>query len=756
VNLKSVKLAPVLLAVAVLILVCGMRLHHFDFLERLERVTYDQRVRTALRYSAPTATNLAFVSIEESSIKAVKSGKLGYSYGLYWPRQVYGRLVEELNVQGAKAIAFDVLFAELRPDHPPVQIADGNLMESDDFFALQMRLSSNVILAATPEVLPPSLFATNVYRLGHIATEKDSDGVLRQANAFITVRHWHSLFRQMENIPELGVDLSSAIVVPGKIMFPQAGTTNFITVPVDDQNTFSLKDFIGDKKLPVGMPPRAKAFTEERIWHMGIVLAAKQLQLDLAHAEVDLPHGRITLHGPNQVKRVIPVDTDGRFYIDWRLTANDPKLTSVPIQTLLLQDKQRLSGDTTGLENILQGKLVVVGSAAQGNDLTDRGATPLEKDTLLVSKHWNVANSVITGRFVHRAGLGMELFLIILLGSAAAIITWRVRTVWASFATVLLMAGYILAAYFGYVEFRWWLPIIYPVAGAILMEHIFLTTYRGVFEQRERRRVRSVFSKVIAPEVVTELLRMEKLSQLKGARREVSILFADIRGFTNMTDEMQQRVVDYVQEHHLDTAAAEAYIDQCAKDTLETVNLYLGIVADSVKKHGGTLDKYIGDCVMAFWGAPVANEKHALACVRAAIDSQRAIYELNDRRQAENPKIELENRARLSAGLPPRPLKVALQLGTGVNTGLVTVGLMGSDNHILNYTVFGREVNLASRLESVSGSGRVIISDTTYNHLLRHGPGLASICVEMFPVTVKGIRNAVRIYEMPWQEKEKF
>jgi class 3 adenylate cyclase len=87
----------------------------------------------------------------------------------------------------------------------------------------------------------------------------------------------------------------------------------------------------------------------------------------------------------------------------------------------------------------------------------------------------------------------------------------------------------------------------------------------------------------------------------------------------------------------------------------------------------------------------------------------------------------------VSAGLPPKPPHAALQLGTGINTGLVTVGLMGSDAHILNYTVFGREVNLASRLEGVSGSGRIIISDTTYNHLLRDDPALASTCIEMFP-----------------------
>jgi len=160
----------------------------------------------------------------------------------------------------------------------------------------------------------------------------------------------------------------------------------------------------------------------------------------------------------------------------------------------------------------------------------------------------------------------------------------------------------------------------------------------------------------------------------------------------------------------------------------------------------------MGDCVMAFWNAPTPNDRHALAGVEAAIDAQRAIQSLNERRQAENPARDAENRTRIAAGRPPRPLHVALQLGTGINTGLVTVGLMGSDKHILNYTVFGREVNLASRLESHSGSGRIIISDTTYNHLLRASPSLASTCVELFPVKPKGFLNPVRIYEVPWQK----
>ncbi len=746
---KPLKRAPVLLAILVLALVCGVRLLHLDFFDRLEWTTYDLRVRTALNFPAPAAPNLAFVSMEDSSIKAIKSGALGYKFGLYWPRQIYGRLVEELSAQGAQTVGFDVLFGELRNDHPPVQMRNGSLIESDDFLALQMRRASNVVIAITPELRPPDLFATNALAFGDVSTDKDSDGTLRRVETFHIYHRWHPLLKKAAT--EFGLDLDHAQFTPGKIILPQTGTTNSVTVPVDTENNFSLADFVGDK-LPPGVAPKAKAFTDERAWHMGIVLAAQELKLDLQNAEIDLPHGKIILRGANGVERVIPVDASGYFYIDWRLTENNPHLLRTPIEDLLMQDKQRLLGETNGLSDAFRGKLVVVGSTAQGNDLTDRGATPLAKDTFLVSQYWNVANSVITGQFIRRASLPTELALIIFLGALTAFLSWRLPVFSATGGTLLLMLAYVAIAFFAFVQFRIWLPIVFPIAGAMAMEYASLVTYRVVFEEREQRRVKSVFSKIVSPDVMHELLRAEKLS-LGGARCEVTVFFADVRGFTTFTDETQERVSEFVRAHQLDLEAAEKCFDESARETLETVNLYLATVADAVKNHDGTLDKYIGDCVMAFWNAPVPNEKHALACVRAAIEAQRAIHELNQKRLAQNTSREIENSARLSAGLPPKPPLTALQLGTGINTGLVTVGLMGSETHQRNYTVFGREVNLASRLEGVSGSGRIIISDTTYNHLLRHDPALASTCVEMFPVTVKGIKAAVRIYEVPWQNK---
>ena len=706
-------------------------------------MTFDARVRIAQKFSSVAATNLAFVSMEESSIAAVKTNDfLAYHFGLYWPRQIYGRLLEELSAQGARAVAFDILFDSLRHDHPAVLMADGGTMESDEFFAQQMRLSGNALIAVTPEINPPKLFATNALAHGNIATEKDSDGILRRARAFIIVRRWHPLIERaaLKN----GVNLTNLILEPDKIVLPVANEKS-LEIALDENGDMNLKG-----KDNSAAPTKAKPFTDERIWLMGIVLAAQELKLDLDHAEVDLPHGQIVIRGAGGVERKIPVDADGCFYIDWRIKADDLMLTQAPVEKILLQDVNRLRGETNEISNEFKDKLVVVGSAAQGNDLTDRGATPLENDTLLVSKHWNVANSVITGSFIRRASLEMELMLIIVLGIITALMTWQFRAFSAFSGTFLLAVIYVFIAFAVFVKFRYWLPLAFPVFGAMLTEHALLLVHRTIFEEDEKRRVKSIFSKLVSPNVVNELLAQDKL-ELAGSRRELTVFFADVRGFTALTDQMQERVAEFVRTKKLEGDAAEKCFAESARETLEIVNLYLATVADAVKTHGGTLDKYIGDCVMAFWNAPTHDDAHALNSVRAAIHAQKAIADLNVKRLAQNPERAAENTSREAAGLPPRPPLSELFLGTGINTGLITVGLMGSDDHGFNYTVFGREVNLASRLEGVSGTGRIIVGATTFKHLQKHDPELAARCAEQPPVTPKGFRDPVRIFQVPWK-----
>jgi adenylate cyclase len=309
---------------------------------------------------------------------------------------------------------------------------------------------------------------------------------------------------------------------------------------------------------------------------------------------------------------------------------------------------------------------------------------------------------------------------------------------------------YFLGSRFLFVQHHYWLPVASPMICGVWAANFGILGYRVFFEGKEKGRVKAVFSKIVSPDVVNLLLSSDKLS-LVGARRHITVFFADVRGFTEFTDKSQAAADAYVKSHGLTGKEAEAYYDAQAQETFNIVNTYIATIADMVKKHNGTLDKYIGDCVMAFWGSPIPNPSHALCCVRAAIDSQRAMHALNEARTAENTELEKKNLERVAAGQEPLPLRPLLSLGSGINTGIVQVGLMGSDAHIYNYTVFGREVNLASRLEGVSGRGRIVISVSTYNELLRDDPALAATCIELEPVSPKGFREKIQIYEVPWR-----
>ena len=738
----------------VLALVCLVQLlpswfPNFVTVERVEWMTYDWRAKEATSSATSAATNLGVVVIDDSSLAIINKG---YGFSFPWPRQLHGQLIKELSEQGAKMVGFDILFAEL---HPPsaetnVKLAGGIEMSSDAYFARQLTKSGNVALAADSSLLPNEFFRTNALTVGDISASADADGILRRAKAFTAYRLWHPAILGLAK--DLALDLTKVRFENRRLVFLdskgkplQDDKNQDLAVTLDLEGKFDPAEITGQ---PSEIPGTQKVFTELRVWHMGIVLAARELKLDLSKAVIE-PR-RITLRGEGGVERIIPIDQNGFFYINWTLTADSDKLQRQRFEEVLEAAADRAEGKTN-LSTPWRDKLVVVGSLGTGNNISDRGATPLERKTFLVSKHWNVANSVITGRFIQRSPPWVNLLVICLLGVATAATTWRWRVPWSS---VWILAGvglYVAVACLLFTHFRLWIPIVVPVMGALLMNHVCLVSYQVIFEQAEKRHIKGVFSKLVSPNVVHELLGAAKLN-LGGGRRMITVFFADVRGFTEMTDTNQVKAEEYVREHKLTGAEAEAHFDERARETLATVNVYLATIADQIKKHDGTLDKYIGDCVMAFWGAPTPNEQHAVSCVKSAIDAQRAMFALNLERAEENKKRENENAGRALYNKPPLPLLPLLSLGTGINTGVCIVGLMGSDSHILNYTVFGREVNLASRLEGVSGRGRIIIGEATYAELLRHDPVLAATCVELAPVMVKGIKQAVKIFEVPWRQ----
>lgn len=712
----------------------------YDLFHRLELILFDLRVREAAQFAHPISTNLGVVVMTDQSVRKLAHGfPLGVPYGLSLPRHLYARVIRELSHQGAKSVALDIILADERPDHADVDWVEDkatNTISSDNALVRTFLKHGPVFIGTTTNIPPARSFRKSAAILGGVDSLRDIDDFARRVYAFTDCEYLSTGLLDYANSKNCDVEVSTN----GSLQLVHLDSNEVEPLPLTSEGRFP-------RTLKSGAKVFQPASEKKRIWHMGIELAAQSLGLDLEHPVLE--DGGVRLKGTNGVERFIPLDHDHSLMIHWTTPA--PRIFSQSMDDLLALDVQREEDPTSIMEATWTNKLVVVGSTATGNNISDLGATPLATQDFLIATYINVADSLLQDRFIRRLPLLVEWVCELALGLLGAWVTLR-RRIWiASLVVVAVAVGWIVLCFWLFIEYRLWVPMAHPLLSCLILHHAGLLTWRVVFEQKEQRRVRGIFSKIVSPDVVQELLRAEKHG-LGGSRRKLTVFFADVRGFTEMTDRYQVAAEEHVRTQKLSGEAAEAYFEEQASEVLATVNTYLATIADQIKFHQGTLDKYIGDCVMAFWGAPIHEPKHSVRCVSAAMAAQRAIEKLNVERTAENGRREAQNAERAAQGLPPFSLLPILQLGTGINTGVMTVGLMGSEAHIMNYTVFGREVNLASRLEGVSGRSRIIIGEETYNELALHSPDLAQTCKPLEPVTVKGFRQAVRVFEVPWHE----
>lgn len=705
----------------------------------MELILYDLRVSQAAKGAPPLSTNLGIVTIDDTTIRRLGHGyPLGTAYGPPLPRHLFGRVIRELNRQGAKQIGLDIILADERPDHGKVMWADDdgtNLLNSDNVLAKVIRQSGNVAIGVLTNLPPSRTFRGATPLLGGVDSPRDIDGSARRVYAFQDCRYLSLRLLNYANRQKFDVEQRPD------------GSLRIFRFDSSESEPLELTNGYFTEVLPKGQRVKTPAFVTNRVWHLGIVLAAESLGLDLANPVFE--RGGVRLNGTNGTTRFIPLSHNSSILINW--TARATNVFNQRLGDILAEDSIHEEDPTQVAASLWSNRVVIVGSTATGNNVADLGATPLAASDYLIATYANVANSIIQDRFVRHLPIGGDLFFEVVLGLFGALVTLRRRVLIAGAAVLLVGLGYVALSFWAFAAYRIWLPVAHPLLSGLLFNHAAMLTWRVVFEQREQRRVRGIFSKIVSPDVVQELLRAERHA-LGGARRKLTVFFADVRGFTEMTDQFQVAAEQYVRANGLSGAEAQAHFESQASEVLATVNTYLATIADVIKLHQGTLDKYIGDCVMAFWGAPLDEPRHAVRCVEAAISAQRAVLKLNQDREAENKRRETENQDRAVKGLPLLPKLPTLQLGTGINTGEMTVGLMGSEAHIMNYTVFGREVNLASRLEGVSGRSRIIIGEGTHAELVQHAPELARRCRNLEPVAVKGFRQSVNIYEVPWTD----
>src|SRR5215469_18004883 len=343
------------------------------------------------------------------------------------------------------------------------------------------------------------------------------------------------------------------------------------------------------------------------------------------------------------------------------------------------------------------GKIVLIGATATG--IGDLRATPFgSQDYPGVEIHANVIDDILNNSFLKRGAKQSlwDLLLVLFFGIPFGIWLALVSPRWMWFGIVALML-LIAADYLAFLK-HWWLNFTIP-ALTIASNVILISLYRALVEEKEKRRVRTAFGQYLSPEVVRRLLVNPQL--VEPRKTEITVMFSDIRGFTTISEKLD------------------------AQELAVFLNQYLSYMTKLVFDRRGTLDKYIGDAVMAFWGAPIEDEDHAVLACQTALAMMVRMRQLQQEWKATG-----------------KPL---LDIGIGLNTGVASVGNMGSSLRY-GYTALGDSVNLSSRLEGLNKDygTHILVNETTY--AAAKGAGL--VFRELDLIRVKGKNQPVVIYEL--------
>ena len=354
---------------------------------------------------------------------------------------------------------------------------------------------------------------------------------------------------------------------------------------------------------------------------------------------------------------------------------------------------------------ILKDAYVLIGLSAVG--VFDMRQFPFESNAPGVYGHANILDNILSqDPMMTGPSIGWSVWLLLLMIVGVSVFALCVETV---DAVPALLVFLITISTIAFLDFRVMffnnrnLNTVYLYLE-VLMVFVLTLAMKYVKEERNKKFIRGAFAKYVAPVVVDSILKDPTKLSLGGEKRELTILFSDIRGFTTFSEQMD------------------------AKALASFLNDYLGIMTGLVFANQGTLDKYIGDAIMAFWGAPLHQPQHALNACKAAVDMVRALTKHQERFKTQ--------------------YGIDVQIGMGINSGVVNVGNMGSEQNF-EYTVIGDHVNLASRMEGLTKKyhATIVTSRFTFDCIKSAGEALPSHRV-LDHVKVKGKKNAVELIEL--------
>lgn len=580
-----------------------------------------------------------------------------------WPRYVHAEIIDFLMLSGARAIVFDILFTE----------------NERVFGTPKHSLSPNDL-----RLIESTASAGNVYHAAQILLDSEDE-----------------FNKSLLNKP-LPQDYIDRFSVKGTINLKKDISNNYY-IPFAEiyraSKGIGVVEFSPDKD---GVFRRTKLFR----YYQGNFYPVLSIALAMDILKPKLIEGKdkeIVLKGisGNDVKNStisIPLQEDGSYLINMYDNFMPYSISGI-IASIQKIKMGQLKGLPVNPEEF-KDKVVFIGASAVG--VEDIKHTSINSRAPGVYLHASALSNILLQDFLKTTGKWVAIFSIFFLSTGVVVVIIWVRSISYQIMIPFLFAFiYIFIVFLGFrnnIVFQ-----MAPPLSAIGISCLAAFAYLSFTEGKDKRKIKKMLSQYVSPDVLAYVMDRAKGDVLKaevGSDEYLTVLFSDIRGFTTLSETVP------------------------ADKVVEMLNQFFSAMSDAVFKYNGTVDKFIGDAIMAFWGAPIKTEDHAEQAVRAACEMIKKLKELND-------TLSLQ-------GYP------AIRIGIGINTGKAILGNIGSERK-LNYTVVGDTVNLASRVEGFTKEYgcNILITENTYRAL----KGNIS-CREIGEVKAKGKTMPVRVYEV--------
>jgi adenylate cyclase len=640
-------------------------------LERnLEAKTLDLRFRW--RGIRSPGSQVVLVVIDDASIAELGRWP--------WSRRRFAALVRRLDAAGARVIAFNMLFTE-----PETSAAHDELRSlKATFEALHVsrqnpRLATfyRTLVAMTEAADPDREFARSIQNAGKVIlayafemtpAQPTEGGSPRPPPAFLA----RTAYRAMQHAtPETSALVPHAVDVlpPIDRLGQRARTLGHINAGLDTDGALRY-DYL--------------VVAYAGAYYPSLPVQAVRLFLGLTPEEVRVQLGRGVQLGP----RFVPTDRAMRLLVNYY----GPRRTFPTYSAAdVLQDRLP--------EALFHDKIVLIGGMAVG--LGETFVTPFSSEFPGLEKHATVIANILQGAFLQRRGgtMLLDVLCLVFLGLAVGWVGSRFPLLPGWLCAVGFGGFYVMLNYLAFARLGLWINLTFPLATVICTQ-VAITIHRSLTEERQKRQIRRAFQYYLHPSVVEQVTQHPELLTLGGEERELTVLFSDIRGFTRLSEGL------------------------APPELVRLLNEYLSAMTQVVLDDEGLLDKYIGDAIMAVYGAPITMSDHAYRACHTAVS-------MLERLRA----LRADWRAR---GFP------AIDIGVGIHTGPMVVGNMGSDLRF-DYTVMGDAVNLGSRLEGATKTygTRIIVSESTWSQV---SDRIATR--ELDVVRVQGKATPVRIFEV--------